>query len=150
MKRLSIISFLTLLGLTVLGQKITAEHQKNMLKMNLEEPLPISKFDSLTELPSTLKFNQKNFINDTIDSPIKITEHTCIYIEKRTIMIESPNGVFLFQIKKKLVTENKDGIVEYYYCSKGTRLHLITVVKNGIYIRRNNSYYSSFYYHEEL
>ena len=132
------------------GQKITAEHQLKMLKIDLSEKLPISYFDSLIIPPTTLEFNHKKFINDTIENPININENTTIYFEKKVVMVSSPNGVFLFQIKKKLVKENAAGIIEHYYCMKGNRLYLISRVKSGVYIRKDNDYYSSFFYHEEL
>lgn len=135
---------------TIQGQKITTEHQLKMLKMNLKEKLPISYFDSLIIPPSTIEFNHKRFVNDTIEKPININEITTISFEKKVIMVSSPNGVFLFQIKKKFVEENVDGIIEHYYCTNGNRLYLIIIVKSGVYIRKDNSYYSSFFYHEEL
>lgn len=150
-KKVYLVVVVTLLTLgTTQGQKITVEHQLKMLKMDLREELPITYFDSLIIPPSTIKFNYKSFVNDTIEKPIKINEITTIYFEKKVIMVTSPNGVFLFQIKKKFVEENVDGIIEHYYCTKGNQLYLIIMVKSGVYIRKNNSYYSSFFYHEEL
>jgi hypothetical protein len=149
-KKLLIISFLLLVESYGFGQKITTEHQLKMLKINLSKELPISNFDSLIIPPTTIEFNHKRFINDTIEKPININEITIIYFEKKVIMASSTNGVFLFQIKKKFVEENEDGIIEHYYCTKGNRLYLIIMIKSGVYIRRDDSFYSSFFYNEEF
>jgi hypothetical protein len=135
---------------TTQGQRITIEYQKKMLKMGLSKELPISYFDSLIVPLSTFKYNHKVFVNDTIENPLSVKENTAIYFEKKVIMVTSPNGLFLFQVKKKFITEKKDGIIEHYFCTKGNRLYLIIMVKNGVHIRSENSYYSTFYYFEDL
>ncbi len=132
------------------GQKISAEHQLRLLQVNLNEELPIANFDSLITPPTTLKFNHKQFLNDTIEKPISIIEKNNIYFDKKAIMVNNITGAYLFQIKKKYIQENEVGIFEHYYCTKGSSLYLISVVKSGVYIRKDKSYYSSFYYQEEL
>lgn len=129
------------------GQKITVNQQLTMLKIDDSfSPKPYS--DSLTITPSKTEFNHKFFLNDTIENPINTYEITTIYIEEKVIMITSSKNTFLFQIKKKFIENNGEGIIEYYHCEKGKKLYLITIVKNGIYIRKDKSYYSSFFYSE--
>lgn len=131
------------------GQEITAEHQLKMLKLDYSS-LSNTYSDSLIITPSKTEFNHKSFLNDTIEKPIKTTEITTIYVEAKTIMLTNINNTFLFQIKKKFVEENNEGIIEHYYCTKGNNLYLIIIVKDGVYIRKNNSYYSSFFNSEEF
>tara|TARA_B100000809_G_scaffold41602_1_gene36218 strand:- start:2307 stop:2843 length:537 start_codon:yes stop_codon:yes gene_type:complete len=131
------------------GQKITAEYQLKMLKMDI---LTLSNTynDSLTITPSKTEFSHKIFLNDTIDNPINTNEITTIYVEEKTIMLTNIKSTFLFQLKNKFVEENKEGLIEHYYCTKGNNLYLIIIVKDGVYIRKDSSYYSSFFYHKEL
>jgi hypothetical protein len=134
---------------TTQGQGITAEHQQKMLNINISEfpPIPI---DSTITPPLSVTFNYKIFLNDTISNPIKINETTTIHFEKKTVMVTGNDRAFLFQIKKKIVEEDKDGNIVHYYCTKGKSLYLVTKVKNGVYFRKKNSYYSTFYTNEEL
>jgi hypothetical protein len=131
------------------GQRITAEHQLKMLELDYSS-LSNTYKDSLIITPSKSEFNLKTFLNDTINKPINTTEITTIYVEAKTIMLTNINNTFLFQIKKKSVEDNNEGIIEHYYCTKGNNLYLITLVKDGVYIRKNNSYYSSFFNSEEF
>ena len=136
---------LFIFGTTLQGQKVTVEHQLKMLKMNLSE-FSYDYNDSLIRIPSTIDYNQKIFLNDTIEIPNNIREKTTFHFEKKIILLTNSNNTFLFQIKKKFVEENKTGLIEHYYCTRNNKLYLISMVKDGVYIRKNNSYYSSFFY----
>lgn len=130
------------------AQNITPEYQLKVLKINPNES-PLSYSDSLIKLPLKLEFNRKIFLNDTIEKPNTIRENTTLHFEKKIILLSNPNSTFLFQIKNKRVEYYENELVEHYYCKRGNKPYLVTLTKTGIYIRRENSYYSSFFYNEE-
>ena len=130
------------------GQKITVDYQLKMLEMNLNN-FSYTLNPLLRITPFTTKFNHKSFLNDTIKNPINTDEITILSIEEKSIILSNNRGKFLFQIKNKFLKENKNGLIEHYYCVKSNKLYLIIIVENGIYIRKDNSYYSSFYYSKE-
>ena len=143
--------YLVLILLTIAhtqAQNISPEYQLKVFQMNLAKPA-LNYSDSLIQLPSTIEFKHKIFLNDTIENPNSIKETTTIHFEERAILLTNPNSTFLFQIKNKRVDYYENELVEQYYCNRGSKPYIVIVTKIGVYIRRVNSYYSSFFYHKE-
>jgi len=130
------------------AQNISPEYQLKVLKINLAEPA-LNYSDSLIQLPSTIEFKHKIFLNDTIENPNSIKETTTIHFEEKAILLTNPNSTFLFQVKTKRVDYYENELIEQYYCNRGGKPYIVIVTKTGVYIRRANSYYSSFFYHKE-